>query len=321
MRSKGFTIIELMIALVLGLVVSGAVIGAFIVEKRNFTQSQELARMQDNARFAMSVISRDLLMADYWGGMTLPEDITLDASLVLPGSDCGGGTSWEYAPGDAIDVKDDGSTANAVVKYPCLTASELSTVNDGTNDITATLSIKHVGGAEVTALVNNTVYLRTNGTTGTLLRYQAGVTVAPAATDSDWLHNAHVYFIRNFSQAGDAVPTLTRIRLATGPTMVEEALADGIEYFHVMFGLDFDGDGAVNRFVSNPTAAQLEQAVAATIYVLARSANADRDYTNDKAYTLGDVSIPAVNDNFYRRVYTSTIQLRNVTYRTIMNAT
>ena len=69
-KLKGFTLVELMISLTLGLILVTAVATLFIYSNRNNRQSELLNGMQDQARFALSQLSRDITMAGYWGGMS-----------------------------------------------------------------------------------------------------------------------------------------------------------------------------------------------------------------------------------------------------------
>jgi type IV pilus assembly protein PilW len=168
---------------------------------------------------------------------------------------------------------------------------------------------------------DNKFYVRSNGDNGCLWHATSGSTTpdsaaCPAASDSsgkDWEFVNRVYYIRNFSQtAGDGIPTLCRKSMGSAsPAMSTECLAEGIEYFHIMFGLDPDDDGIANQYEGAPTASELKDAVSARIYVLVRSKDADNQYTNTKTYNLGDES-RTMNDNFYRRVYTTTVPLRNL---------
>ena len=102
--------------------------------------------------------------------------------------------------------------------------------------------------------------------------------------------------------SGDGVPTLCRKILEYGgvPNVVTECLAQGVENLQIEYGLDTDGDGDPNVFIPNPTPAQIQMAVAAQIFVLARSADTDVQYTNEKTYTLSNAPAFTPNDNFYR---------------------
>jgi type IV pilus assembly protein PilW len=56
----GVTLIELMIALVLGLIVSGAALALFVTNRRTYVASENLGRVQENARTAFELMSRDV---------------------------------------------------------------------------------------------------------------------------------------------------------------------------------------------------------------------------------------------------------------------
>lgn len=59
-RQSGFSLIELMITLLLGLVVVGAASGMFLANKRVYSSTETLGRIQENARVAFELMSRDL---------------------------------------------------------------------------------------------------------------------------------------------------------------------------------------------------------------------------------------------------------------------
>jgi len=56
----GVTLVELMIALVLGLVVAGAAIGVFLATRQTYGATESMGRMQENARVAFELMGRDL---------------------------------------------------------------------------------------------------------------------------------------------------------------------------------------------------------------------------------------------------------------------
>lgn len=62
---KGISLIELMIAFALGLFITMGMIGLFVNAKQSYRLNENMSRLQENARFAMSFISRDIRMADY----------------------------------------------------------------------------------------------------------------------------------------------------------------------------------------------------------------------------------------------------------------
>jgi type IV pilus assembly protein PilW len=275
--------------------------------------------MQDDARQAVRELTNDLSISGFWADLVLPGAVTQDGSLAVV-TDCGpaGVVNWIYhavTPGTndslAVTGVDNATGANANTRFSCIAAGELVPGTD-------VIAVKRAAGARLTgAPVANTVYLRTNGTLGLLYREPPAVppAVAVPAPFSDWEYRPSIYYVRNFAASvGDGIPTLCRKVLQYGgvPTVVTECLAQGIEDLQIEFGLDPDGDAEPNIFVPNPTLAQLQTAVAARIYVLARSADPDIQYTNGKTYQISNAPAYAPADNFYRRVFSVTVGLRNL---------
>ena len=63
----GMTLIELMIALAIG---AGLLIGAltvFVQSRTTLRSNDAVARLQENARFALAVLEPDIRIAHYWG--------------------------------------------------------------------------------------------------------------------------------------------------------------------------------------------------------------------------------------------------------------
>lgn len=302
-RQSGVTIVELMVAMTLALVITAGVIAIYVQGGRSHTQDDRYARMQEHGRFAMQQMVGDLKMSDFWGEMLDP-----------------GGIVTPLGAGEDCDI--DLFNATSAIQYnnnsSATTSSHFDETADGCPALTGTvragtdlLAIKRVGGQPLTAgQSNNVVYLRTNGVVGNLIN-DAAATPLPAGF-RDWLYLPRVYYIR--FGAGDAVPMLCRLDLnntAFAAVAADGCLAEGIEGFHIEWGVDTDLDGVANQYIASPTAAQLEDAVSARLYILVRSATGDVAYTNDKTYNLGDIAVGPFNDNFYRRVYSTTVTLRN----------
>src|SRR5688500_3368499 len=58
--ARGFTLIELMIAMVLGLIVVGGVISVMLANKRSYRTNEGLAQVQESARTAFELMARDI---------------------------------------------------------------------------------------------------------------------------------------------------------------------------------------------------------------------------------------------------------------------
>lgn len=337
-RQSGFSLVELMIAMTLGLLLTAAVGALFFANKRNYEQNSRIAEMQDNARFALQALSRDLSMAGFLGGMTDPGLMNTDSDTLpaLPG-DCGPGADGE--PGWAYDTApleflNDVSAAEATAAYTCLDSGDITVRTD-------IVSIRRVAGlesdrievpGEAPTLSPNLFYLRTNRTVGSLF-FSGAEAANPAGGHppdtppmSFWDYTVRLYYVRPYAvEAGDGIPTLCRKFLAGGTAagIDTECVAEGVENVQIAFGIDTDGDGTANRYQPDPTVADLNRAVTARIQLLMRAARPDFSYTNNKRYNLsgvdddGDGAVDESGDgyrpqdNFYRRVVQTTVILHN----------
>ncbi len=73
-KNRGLTLIELMISLVLGLVLSAAAVSIFISNKQTFKLQEAVANVQENGRFAMNVLLTNIRSA----GATFVSGTSLD---------------------------------------------------------------------------------------------------------------------------------------------------------------------------------------------------------------------------------------------------
>ncbi|GGC93063.1 PilW family protein [Vreelandella lutescens] len=69
----GFTLVELLVAMVIGLLVMGGATQLFISSQQSYRFQTALADMQDTGRFALDTMARELRQADYSGGCTPPQ--------------------------------------------------------------------------------------------------------------------------------------------------------------------------------------------------------------------------------------------------------
>ena len=64
---KGFTLLELMISLSVGLVLFAGVMSIFVGMRTTTAETSSYGEMQENGRFAISVLTDDLLKQNFWG--------------------------------------------------------------------------------------------------------------------------------------------------------------------------------------------------------------------------------------------------------------
>lgn len=313
----GFTLIELMIAMVLSLLLASAVITIFVNSSHSFNQDENLLRMQDDARFALRELAIEISMAGNYSELHEPNSVTLDAALAI-GIDCGppGEVNWMFQATSALTSEslsitaiDNATNAQVAAAHSCFAAGE---VLEGTDVI----SIKRVMGGEALATTAGSVYLRTNGTVGLL--YQAPMPAAPTVVVtppmSDWEYRPSIFYIRQFANVqGDGIPTLCRkVLRGVNPDMTTECLATGIENLQVEYGVDTTADGNPNVYLSSPTLADMQKVVSARIFLLARTTNIDTKYTNQKTFSLSNSPDYSPADSFHRRMFSTTVSIQNI---------
>jgi Tfp pilus assembly protein PilV len=316
-RQSGFSIVELMIAMLLSMVLAGAIIAVFVNNNYSFKQDENVGRMQDDARHALREIAFDLSMAGHYADLHIPDTVMYDGGLTI-GQDCGpvGETNWMYrtteaGTGNSLSVMaiDNATSAAVGAAHSCFVGGELL---DGTDVV----AIKRVAGAQATALSANGAYLRTNGTVGVLFSGVAPtappVVVAPPR--ADWAFRPSIYYIREFANTpGDNIPTLCRkVLRGPGPGMTTECLATGIENLQIEYGIDTTQNGQPNVYLSSPTLAQMQNVVAARIFLIGRTTEIDPRYTNTKTYSISNSPDFVPNDSFHRRVFSTSVAIQNI---------
>lgn len=107
-RQKGLTLIELMIALVLGLLLVAGVIQIFVANKQTYRVTDAHSRLQDNARFALEILSRDIRSAGYSGCRAIermnvnqiadaPVPAAMSVDTIITGSEADTTSTWSPA--------------------------------------------------------------------------------------------------------------------------------------------------------------------------------------------------------------------------------
>jgi len=91
-NDKGFTLVELVIAMAVGLIVLSAVYALFTVQSKHLATQEQLAELHQNAREAMDIVVREISMAGY------NQTSSSCSSPVTAVSRCSGVTTATNAP-------------------------------------------------------------------------------------------------------------------------------------------------------------------------------------------------------------------------------
>jgi len=62
---RGFTLIELLISMVVGIILMGAMVSTFLIQRKSYDIQEQVTQMNQNARAAMDLMSREIRMAGY----------------------------------------------------------------------------------------------------------------------------------------------------------------------------------------------------------------------------------------------------------------
>ena len=118
---RGFTMVELMVALLLGLVLIGSVINVFLTSGQTLRLNQNLSRVHENARFGVEMFVREIREA----GM-VPCGSTLSANVLRTGSSGAWTVPWWASTFDGlIRGFDDGQNSVAIKAFGAGTADRV----------------------------------------------------------------------------------------------------------------------------------------------------------------------------------------------------
>lgn len=346
---SGMSLIELMIALLIGLLLSAAIITVYISNKKTFWDTEAAASLQENSRFAMKLIANDLRLAGFYGGSdykVIERDIVAggggdvdgdgvvdldDAAYVDPlGSSlsCKRGTietEYEYERSiwiATVSEADDGSDVGTGVRDglpDCLAGKSIPAF---INQVGSTvLFVKHTAPTPHDPLTDtdgNKTYIISSldiaghfdGVNSTALA--SHITAASRYPDGGiWEYMYHAYYISK--PQNKVFPQLKRMSLKNNTWSVE-TVADGIEDIQFELGLDTTGDGAANAYVVAGSTIPWEQVVSAKIYLLAQATTSDISFDDARTYEYPGRTYNPSDKNrhkYHRKLYETTVTLFN----------
>jgi type IV pilus assembly protein PilW len=282
MRQTGLTLVELMVALALGLFLTLGLMLMMSDSSRTFKIQDDYARMQENAVSGLRYLGDSLRLTGFYG--MAATTITLEQYGTIGGitNDCGN-TLTSGVPIFGYDAMTPSAAAAAV---PCIQTQNFQAGPILITHLATGLAIPDpngdgnlTDGMVAQSGYTNTLYVQSDANFGYVFRGGDYATLVSANLVKRYSngnqipvfpYQMHVYYVRPCSRptgtgsvcqasddSGRPIPTLVRQELdGTTLAMVERPLAEGVERVSFLYGIDTlpapDGDGIADRFVADP---------------------------------------------------------------------
>lgn len=323
---QGFTLVEIMVAVAIGLVILLGLTTLFARNSSNQAELERSTRQLESARYALDILSEDLVHAGYYGEFS-PSDLTPVPTYAVPDpcSTNPAALGWTTPANPAAGL----SVPAALTGYVATAA-----LGCATNRLAATeaLAIRHMDTGEpipFASVAAGNLYLQASRCSTDVAQIVAST--AQAAGDFTLRNfactavNAEVrrfipllYYVAscNDCAANDGIPTLKRVQMLNG-ALRTVSLAEGVENLQIEYGIDRTNDGQPDAFVrAGAIGAAVpdvwENVVAVRLHLLTRNAEATAGYTDPRTYQLGAGVSVTPADAFKRTLMTTTIRLVNV---------
>jgi type IV pilus assembly protein PilW len=327
-RQRGFTLVELMVTLTLGLFLALGLVQVFASSNESYDALSQAAQQIENGRFAVQTLENDLRHAGYYGefgftataGGALPDPC--EKTNLTAVRDALGFYIQAYdAPGSSpLSCIDD---ANLVPGTDILVVRRASTLTTAPGALVIN-ELYMQSNADATNSANPILDLGHNASGFSLLRKDG----ATAAEIRKFL--VRIYFVSPCSMpaagttctaaadGGRPIPTLKRLELGVNPVsgaleMQMQSIAEGIENLQFDYGIDADGDGVPDGVaVSAPgSVADWANVTVAQLHVLARNIKPTPGHVDNKTYDLGIAGSVTPGDNFRRHAFTAQVRMVN----------
>lgn len=282
MRSEGFTLVELMIAMTLGFFLIAGIGTVYIGSKNTYKLQGQTAELDENARHAIRALKQHIAHAGY--ASTSGSPVT---NYIIPA-----GTDLSAA---AATCADGSSNINSV--------AAIETSTDSTASAGDTIGLIFMADNSLAA----------DCTGGTL----DNACLPPAAPGPEARLIYNSFSVGNSSiknSRGDTVPML---RCGGSRHSNRQDWARGVENIQFLYGVDQAADGSVDNYwnaTAVSAAGAWDRIISVRVGLLVRSVEPVFDTDRSETYQVLDQSITK-NDRFKRGVYTTTVRLKNVARR------
>lgn len=306
---RGFSLVELMVAITLGLVLMVGVTTVVTNSTKNYGEVANTSQQIENGRYALQTLRDDIRNAGYFGRFSAPE---VPASL--PNSCTFTLEAIEDGMGVPIEGFDDTAPA-CLTNY--LAGTDVLAIRRAATDEPVEVASLNAGDLYIQTLPTEFVLREGSGSEDFTL-------IQRDSSDAPILPFYYaLYFVRSCSicgDNGDSIPTLVRAELRDG-ALVMNPIAEGIENLQFRFGVDDSENGSPDRYLlaSNGALdgepAGWADVVSVEVNILARSLQPSPGYTDVKEYDLGQGDLVSPGGPYRRHVFTSIVRVINTSSR------
>ena len=305
---QGFSLVEMLLAMVIGLVIMGGIMSVYTNTRDLQRSSEDQVNLVTDARYALETIGYDLRHAGVFGGTNISTliscrmgDTACPATMPLATADCH--SEWYTNIEEPIS----GGEGVAPAGYTCI-------LNHKPN--TDVLVVRYADSNPVVTadLVSGTAYVRSNYLAGQLFTGTAEPVIPglPELTTNHLLYS-RAYYISDYSiTPGDGLPSLRRVELMNGPQVQDQLILPGATNLQVQYGEDIDGDGAIDKFVNADAVTDFAKVYAVRLWVLIKTERDEEGLDTGRTYTIAGTSITTPNDGHRRLLISSVVKMRNM---------
>src|SRR5690606_22278439 len=300
LRQAGLSLIELLVAVTIGgLLIFGAT-QVYVDSRRTYEINESAARLQETARYALSVLEPDIRMSNYWGLVKGAGVVTEQAS---PDDDQVPGDPTDCGRNFARHLVENVAGTNGSTNLPC--AAYRANVIASADSLTIRRAAVSPSTAPGTRL-----RICSTRVAATVVTDASTCTPAPAGQLNDLIVNT--YYISQHSTDRPGYPSLRRISLVEGPAFRDEEIIPGVEDMQIEFGIDPTGmSGRAQRYVNPDEVNDGEQIVSVRSWLLIRAEAEEVGFLDDRTYQYADRDPYQPNDRYRRLLVSRTIQVRN----------
>lgn len=314
-RESGFTLIEMMIAITIGLGILAGLVGVLASTSSNSRTNDRTSELMSNGRYALNAMKQELRQAGF-RGYTWADPIT-PAALGTLTNECleAGAAAGSFISNMRQGIW--GSNNSNPFSASCIPSASYASGND-------VVVVRRVESIAATSLVANRIYFQSSYSTGQVFRGATAPTFPDSPTPlARFPVQIFVYYISPFTVSATEsplVPALYRAALQSDGSMSRELVASGIEHLQVQYGKLTPGVPPTLQFFDTLTGSSTSTAISdwdsvdsVRIWLLARNETPEPGYVNSNSYVMGDQTYDysAATDNYRRQVFSTVVQLRN----------